>query len=101
MLYIGNIRSHFPFCGHLYVDDTDLLLRVNNITNTDEEFIKLIQNAVMDWGLLVQANGGSLNKKKMLCQHKLIQVCKRQGCSLKSARTPYQSDHDTAIRWDR
>ena len=54
----------FLFAAILYVVDTDLLLRVNNITDTDEEFIKLIQNAVMDWGLLVQATGGSLNKKK-------------------------------------
>ena len=54
----------FLFAAILYVDDTDLLLRVNNITDSDEEFIKLIQSAVMDWGLLVQATGGSLNKKK-------------------------------------
>ena len=68
------------FAAILYADDTDLLLRVNNITDTDEEFIKLIQNAVMDWGILVQATGG-LSVKKMLCQHKLIQVCSGQGCS--------------------
>ena len=68
MLYIGHIGNRFLFAAILYVDDTDLLLRVKNITDMDEEFIKLIQNAVMDWGLLVQATGGFINKKKMLRQ---------------------------------
>ena len=71
----------FLLAAILYVDDTDLLLRVKNITDTNEEFIKLIQKAVMDWGLLVQATGGSLKKKKMLRQYKLIQVCPSQGWS--------------------
>ena len=56
----------FIFAAILYVDDTDLLLKVKNITDLDEEFIKLIQKAVMDWSLLVQATGGSLSRKKML-----------------------------------
>ena len=54
----------FLFVAILYVDDTDLLLRVKIITDSDEKFVKLIQRAVMDWGLLVQAIGGSLNRNK-------------------------------------
>ena len=51
----------FLFAAILYVDNTDLLLRVENIIDSDEEFVKLIQRAVMDWGLLVQVIGGLLN----------------------------------------
>ena len=51
----------FLFVAILYVDDTDLLLRVKDITDSDGKFVKLIQRAVMDWGLLVQVIGGLLN----------------------------------------
>ena len=32
----------FLFAAILYVDNTELLLRVKNITDSDEEFVKLI-----------------------------------------------------------
>ena len=54
----------FLFAAILYVDDTELLLSVKNIMDSDEEFVKLIQRAGMDWGLFVQATGGLLSMKK-------------------------------------
>ena len=46
------------------MDDIDLLLGAKFAVDSEETFIQLIQKAVMDWGLLVQATGGSFNKKK-------------------------------------
>ena len=54
----------FLFAAIMYVDGTDLLLCIKYISYSDENFFDFIRKAVMDWGLLVQATCGSLNKEK-------------------------------------
>jgi len=47
----------------LFVDDPDLL-NMDIGTSTDEIFLKTVQEAILDWGGLVQATGGSLKSSK-------------------------------------
>ena len=47
-----------------YVDDTDLLLRIQNLDQSDEEFFAQIQREVMAWGKIVQVTGDYLKQEK-------------------------------------
>jgi hypothetical protein len=48
----------------IYVDDTDLLHWAKFYGVSDEAFMADIQRGVNDWGMLVQATGGSLEQSK-------------------------------------
>lgn len=54
----------FLLAAIIYVDDTDLLHWVKFYGVSDESFMSDIQNGVDDWGMLVQATGGSLKQSK-------------------------------------
>lgn len=46
------------------MDDTDLIHWAKFYGISDEEFISDVQEGLADWGMLVQASGGSLKQSK-------------------------------------
>ena len=57
----------FLLAGILYVDDTDLLIVAKERDQSLDSFFSQTQEAVMDWGLIVQATGGYLKPAKCFC----------------------------------
>ena len=54
----------FMLAAIIYVDDTDLLLRAQSRSLTQDEFFVDCQRAVTDWGKIVLATGGYLKASK-------------------------------------
>lgn len=54
----------FILAAILYVDDTDLLIIGKKLDMSLDEFFAQTQEAVLDWGKIVQATGGYLKAKK-------------------------------------
>lgn len=54
----------FFLAAIIYVDDTDLLHWTKFYGISDKFFMEEIQKGVNDWGMLVQATGGSLKQSK-------------------------------------
>jgi hypothetical protein len=54
----------FFLAAIIYVDDTDLLHWAKFYGISDEAFMEEIQKGVNEWGMLVQAMGGSLKQSK-------------------------------------
>jgi hypothetical protein len=54
----------FILAAIIYVDDTDLLILSCSWDQSLDEFFQQTQDAVMDWGLIVQATGGYLKATK-------------------------------------
>ena len=54
----------FMLVALCYVDDTELLLRIQNLEQSDAEFFAQIQRAVMAWGKIVQVTGGCYLKQE-------------------------------------
>ena len=54
----------FFLAAIVYVDDTDLLLRIRRFSDTEKDFARQIQQALWDWGMIVMATGGYLKQKK-------------------------------------
>ena len=54
----------FALAVILFIDDTNLIMRVETPTTTLEEFIEYVQQALTDWAGLVMASGGSLKQSK-------------------------------------
>lgn len=54
----------FLLASIIYVDDTDLLHWADFYGMSDEDFVEKIQKGLHDWGMLVQASGGSLKQSK-------------------------------------
>ena len=51
-------RILFVLTAIIYVDDTDLLIVARSRDMSLDAFFQQTQDAVMDWGLIVQATGG-------------------------------------------
>ena len=54
----------FFLAAIVYVDDTDLLLRIRRLSDTEKDFARQIQQALWDWGMIVMTTGGYLKQKK-------------------------------------
>ncbi len=54
----------FLLAAIIYVDDTNLIHWAKFYGISDEEIISDVQEGVTDWGMLVQASGGSLKQSK-------------------------------------
>jgi hypothetical protein len=54
----------FLLASIIYVDDTDLLHWADFYGMSDDDFVAKIQKGLHDWGMLVQASGGSLKQSK-------------------------------------
>ncbi|KAL7506391.1 hypothetical protein ACHAXN_003689 [Cyclotella atomus] len=54
----------FILAAIIYVDDTDLLILSRSRDQTLDDFFQQTKDAVMDWGLIMQATGGYLKATK-------------------------------------
>ena len=54
----------FAFGAILYVDDTELLMRVQLPTTPDMKFFNMIQKLLSNWAAIVMATGASIKQKK-------------------------------------
>lgn len=67
----------FTIAAIIYVDDTDLLHWARSTGMTEEQFFDQVQRAILDWGHLAIASGGSLKADK--CFWYLISFRFRNG----------------------